>query len=61
LTKVVDSIKLTIAGHGISSKRWKKQVERFEEREKGTDAADVENARAYRIETQGLLARRRRR
>lgn len=55
LTKVVDSIELTIAAYGISSNRWKKQVEGFEEREKGTDAADVEKARADRIETQGSL------
>jgi hypothetical protein len=55
LIKVVDSVKLTIAGHGISSKRWNKQVEGFEEREKGTDAADVEKARADRVETLGLL------
>jgi hypothetical protein len=55
LAKLVDSIKLAIAGHAISSKRWKKQVEWFEEREKGTDTADVEKARAHRIETWGLL------
>ena len=37
---VVDSIKL-VAGHGISAKCWRKQIEQFNEREKGNNAADV--------------------
>jgi len=52
---VVDSIKLAIAGHGISAKRWRKQIEGFKEREKGNDAADIAKAEASRIKTEGLL------
>jgi hypothetical protein len=52
---VVDSIKLAIGGHGISAKRWRKQIEGFKEREKGNDAADVAKAEASRIKTEGLL------
>jgi hypothetical protein len=54
-TNLVDSIRLRISGHDITVKRWKRQIEGFEEREKGTNAADVEKAKAARIETQGLL------
>jgi len=52
---VVDSIKLAIGGHGISAKRWRKQIGGFKEREKGNDAADVAKAEASRIKTEGLL------
>ena len=52
---LVDSIKLRIGGHSITVKRWKKQIEGFEKREKGTNAPDFEKAKADRIETQGLL------
>ncbi|KAJ7691634.1 hypothetical protein B0H17DRAFT_1179591 [Mycena rosella] len=55
LTNLVDSIKLRIGRHGITAKRWRKQIEGFEEREKGTNAVHVEKARAARIETEGLL------
>ena len=40
-TNLVDSIKLEIGGHGVTIKRWRKQIEGFEEREKGTNAVDV--------------------
>jgi hypothetical protein len=56
-SNVVDSIKLTIARHGIAAKRYRKQIEGFEEREKGTGAADVETARAKRVETEEMLAK----
>lgn len=52
---VVDSIKLAIGGHGISAKRWRKQIEGFKERERGNDAADVAKAEASRIKIEGLL------
>ncbi|KAJ7602542.1 hypothetical protein B0H17DRAFT_1222761 [Mycena rosella] len=55
LTNLVDSIKLRIGRHGITAKRWRKQIEGFEEREKGTNAVHVEKAKAARIETEGLL------
>ena len=45
---VVDSIKL-VAGHGISAKCWRKQIEQFNEREKGNNAAHVVKAEASRI------------
>jgi hypothetical protein len=52
---LVNSIKIRIGRHGISGKRYRKQIEGFEAREAGTNAADVEKARADRIKTQGLL------
>ncbi|KAK0207441.1 hypothetical protein IW262DRAFT_1450873 [Armillaria fumosa] len=51
----VDSIKLRIGLHGIAAKRWRKQIEGFEKREKGTNTVDAEKAKAARIETQRLL------
>jgi hypothetical protein len=54
-TNLVDSIKLRIGGHGITVKRWRKQIEAFHEREKGTNAVDVGKAKAARIKTQRLL------
>ena len=54
-TNLVDSIKVRIGRHGITVKRWRQQIEGFEEREKGTNTVDVEKAKAGRIETQGLL------
>jgi len=36
-------------------KLWRKQIEGFEKREKGTNAVDAEKAEAARIEIQGLL------
>jgi hypothetical protein len=54
-TNLVDSIKFKIEGHDYAVKLWKQEIEGFEEREKGTDAADVEEAKADRIETQRLL------
>ena len=54
---VIDSIMLTIARHGIAAKRYRKQIKGFEKRERGTDAADVETARAKRVETEELLAK----
>ena len=37
--------------------RYRKQIEGSDEREEGTDAADVETARAKRVETEGLSAK----
>lgn len=54
-TNLVDSIKLRIGRHGIMTKLWRKQTKGFEEREKGTNAADVVKAKAARIKTQRLL------
>ena len=54
-TDLADSIKLRIRQHGITVKRWRTQIEGFQKRENGTDAVDVEEAKAARIETQGLL------
>ncbi|KAH8114185.1 hypothetical protein DFH11DRAFT_1856007 [Phellopilus nigrolimitatus] len=54
-TNLVDSIKVRIGRHGIMVKHWRKQIEGFEQREKGTEAVDVEKAKAARIKTQGLL------
>ena len=54
-TDYEDSIKVKIARHALASEHWRKQIKWFEEREKGTEAADVETARASRIETQALL------
>lgn len=54
-TNLLDSIKLRIGRHGMAAERWKEQIAGFEEREKGTNAVDVERAKAARIETQGLL------
>ncbi|KAG8876392.1 hypothetical protein FRB98_007320 [Tulasnella sp. 332] len=55
-SNVVDSVKLTIARHEIAAKRCRKLITGFEEREKGTDAADVETARAKRVEAEELVA-----
>ncbi len=54
-TNLVNSIKLRIGRHGITVKRWRKQIEGFKEREKDTNAVDVAKARAARVETQRLL------
>ncbi|KAK0491980.1 hypothetical protein EDD18DRAFT_1311037 [Armillaria luteobubalina] len=54
-TDLVDSIKLRIGLHGIAAKRWRKQIEGFEKREKVTNTVDAEKAKAARIETQALL------
>jgi hypothetical protein len=54
---LLDSIKLRIGRHAITttSTCWMKQIERFEEREKGTSTVDIEKAKADQIKTQGLL------
>jgi hypothetical protein len=52
-TDLVDSIKLGIGRNSIAVKRWRKQIKSCEEREKGTNAVDVEKAKAARIETTG--------
>ncbi|KAF8799280.1 hypothetical protein BYT27DRAFT_7221909 [Phlegmacium glaucopus] len=54
-TNLINSIKLRIEQHGLTIKRWRKQIERFKEREAGTNNVDVEKAKVARIETQGLL------
>ena len=36
-------------------KRWRKQIEGFVEKEKGTNTVDVQKAKAVRIGTRGLL------
>ena len=50
-TNLVDSIKFRIGRYGITVE----QIARFEERDKSTNAVNVEKAKAARIETQGLL------
>jgi hypothetical protein len=50
-SNLVDSIKLRIGRHGITVERWREQIEEFEK----TNAVDVEEATAARIETQGML------
>jgi len=54
-TNLVDSIKLRIGRHGLMVNHWRNQIEEFEEREKGTNAVDIEKAKAARIETRALL------
>lgn len=54
-TKLAGSVKLEIAGHGISIRRWRKQIQRFVERENGSDLNDVEKAKKERTKTQALL------
>ena len=54
-TNLVDSIKPRIGRYGIAVERWREQIARFEERDKSTNAVNVEKAKAARIETQGLL------
>ena len=43
-----------LEGHGISAKRWRKQIEGFKERENDNNAADVAKAEASRIKTEGI-------
>lgn len=54
-TNFINLIRLRIGGHGTAFKRWKRQIEGFEEREKDTNAIDVEKAKAAWIKTQELL------
>jgi len=54
-TDLVDSIMLRIGRHGISIKRWKKQIEGFQQREEGTDERDVARAAKERTKTQALV------
>ncbi|KAG8698584.1 hypothetical protein FRC11_014323, partial [Ceratobasidium sp. 423] len=44
-----------IARHGILVRRWRKQIERFVEREKGSDKLDAAKATGERVETQALV------
>jgi hypothetical protein len=48
-TNPVDSIKIKIGLHGIVVEHRRRQIEGFEEREKGTNDVDVEEAKADRI------------
>jgi hypothetical protein len=52
-----DSIRHRIGLHAYAAKRWRKKIEGYEKTEKdmGTEAADVERAKVFRIETQHLL------
>ncbi|KAG8731259.1 hypothetical protein FRC11_004642 [Ceratobasidium sp. 423] len=54
-TELTDSIKVRIARHGILVRRWRKQIERFVEREKGSDELDAAKAARERVETQALV------
>ncbi|KAI0029419.1 hypothetical protein K488DRAFT_72980 [Vararia minispora EC-137] len=54
-TNLVDSIKVRIGRHGISIKRWTRQIEGFLEREECADQADIQKATASRTEIQALL------
>jgi len=40
-------IKLRIEQLGFTVKRWRKQIEVFEEKEKGTNAVDAEKAKRH--------------
>jgi hypothetical protein len=53
--KLAGSVKLKIAGHGISVRRWRKQIQSFVERENGSDPNDVAKAEKERTRTQALL------
>lgn len=53
--KLAESVKLNITRHGISIRRWRKQVQGFIEREKGNDPDDVAKAEKERTKTQALL------
>lgn len=53
--KLAESVKLKIAGHGISIRRWRKQIRDFVEREKGSDSDDAAKAERERAMTQALL------
>ncbi|KAG7451734.1 uncharacterized protein BT62DRAFT_1030868 [Guyanagaster necrorhizus] len=55
LTNLINSIKLGITRHGIMTEYRKRQIEQFKEREKGTNAVDIENAKVAQIKTQRLL------
>lgn len=54
-TNLVDSIESKIRACGIELKLWRREIENLEKREKGSNAVDVEKARADRIEVQGLV------
>jgi hypothetical protein len=54
-TDLVDSIKVRIGWHGITSKRWRNQIEGLEKNERGTNTVEVEKAQVDRMETQVLL------
>ncbi|KAF8911207.1 hypothetical protein CPB85DRAFT_1561878 [Mucidula mucida] len=49
---LLDSIKCKIASHAFDIQRSKELIASYEEREKGTDLADVERAQSARIRTQ---------
>ena len=53
--KLTHSIKLRIGQHGIQIRRWRKQIERFVEREKGSDELDAAKATGERVKTQALV------
>ncbi|KAF9007706.1 hypothetical protein BDZ89DRAFT_997164 [Hymenopellis radicata] len=54
-TNLVNSIKSKIGTHHSDIKFWRRQIEWFEEREKGTNIVDSEDARESRIHTQALV------
>ncbi|KAG7439988.1 uncharacterized protein BT62DRAFT_924364 [Guyanagaster necrorhizus] len=55
ITDLVNSIEINITGHSTAVKNYRKEIKGFEEREKGTNAGDVMEAKAARIEAQALL------
>ena len=54
-TKVVESIKLKIADHSTDLARFQRQIEKFIEREQGSDVDDVAKAAKSRTTTEGLV------
>lgn len=54
-TKVVESIKLKIADHGTDLARFQRQIEKFIEREQGSDVDDAAKAVKSRTTTERLV------
>ena len=55
MSNFIESIVQKIGRHGIMIKLWKKWIEELKEREKGTNADDVAEAKISRVETQKLV------
>jgi hypothetical protein len=54
-TKVVESIKLKIADHGTDLARFQRQIDKFMEREQGSDVDDAAKAAKARARTEVLV------
>ncbi|KAG7439566.1 uncharacterized protein BT62DRAFT_1055719, partial [Guyanagaster necrorhizus] len=55
ITDLVNSIKINIRGYSTVVKNYRKDIKGFEEREKGTNATDVREAKVAQIKIQVLL------